>query len=255
MTRITQYYNNAFTLDNDLRFQAWLLIAQLPSLTSIMLRLPWLQDINPDIDWKNLTMQFSGPKASLAAAIPLHLQSILDCNTPNPNSSTSRATQSPSTLNGSQENEDDMPLPWPSLSKSQWLPPNISQNQYKDPAAATPLPTPVDPRDLDIKIIGTIPFACILQDGTPAFQLQIMPALPEGYLYAETILLEHKTEEQILYEVVLLEYHEFADIFSEGSAKELPPHCSYNHKIDLKEGTSHFHLAKSTTCPRSNSEP
>ncbi|KAG5351021.1 hypothetical protein C0989_008276 [Termitomyces sp. Mn162] len=187
-----------------------------------MLRLPWLQDINPDIDWKNLTMQFSGSKASLAAAIPLHLQSILDCNTPNPNSSTSRATQSPSTLNGSQENEDDMPLPWPSLSKSQWLPPNISQNQYKDPAAATPLPTPVDPRDLDIKIIGTIPFACILQDGTPAFQLQIMPALPEEYLYAETILLEHKTEEQILYEGVQKNFLHTAPTITKLISKKAP---------------------------------
>ncbi|KAG5714987.1 hypothetical protein E4T56_gene5393 [Termitomyces sp. T112] len=45
-------------------------------------------------------------------------------------------------------------------------------------------------------------------------------------------------EEQILSEVVPPEYHEFADVFSEGSAKELPPHHSYDHKINLKEGTS-----------------
>ncbi|KAG5730184.1 hypothetical protein E4T56_gene11680 [Termitomyces sp. T112] len=138
------------------------------------------------------------------------------------------------------------------------LPPNILWNQYKGPrypnqqhptplnnpattldsATAAPLPTPIDPGDLNIKIIGTIPFVHILQDGTPTFQLQIMPALPEEYLCAETTLLEHKIEEQILYEVVPPEYHKFADIFSEGSAKELPPHLSYNHKIDLKEGTS-----------------
>ncbi|KNZ71527.1 hypothetical protein J132_09044 [Termitomyces sp. J132] len=55
-TGITQYYDNIFTLDNNLQFQAWLLVTQLLPLTLIMLRLPWLQDVNPNIDWKNLTM-------------------------------------------------------------------------------------------------------------------------------------------------------------------------------------------------------
>ncbi|KAG5349347.1 hypothetical protein C0989_004462 [Termitomyces sp. Mn162] len=65
-----------------------------------------------------------------------------------------------------------------------------------------------------------------------------MPALPKEHLHTGTTVPESKTEEQILSEVVPPEYHEFADMFSEGSAKELPPHRSYNHKIDLKEGTS-----------------
>ncbi|KAG5722767.1 hypothetical protein E4T56_gene7962 [Termitomyces sp. T112] len=108
----------------------------------------------------------------------------------------------------------------------------------RDPTAAIPSPTPIDPEALDIKIIGTIPFAHILQDGTSAFQLQIMPALSEEYLHAKTTLLEQKTEEQILHEVVSPGYHEFADIFSEGSVKELLLHHSYNYKINLEEGTS-----------------
>ncbi|KAG5718723.1 hypothetical protein E4T56_gene2716 [Termitomyces sp. T112] len=40
-----------------------------------------------------------------------------------------------------------------------------------DPAAATPSPTFINPKALDIKIIGAIPFACNLQDSTPTFQL------------------------------------------------------------------------------------
>ncbi|KAG5341397.1 hypothetical protein C0989_010926 [Termitomyces sp. Mn162] len=161
-------------------------------------------------------MQFPGPKASLY----------------------SRATQSPSALDGNSESEENaLPPQSPSI-KSQWLPPNILQNQYKDSATTALSPTPIDSGGLNIKIIGAIPFACILQDSTPAFQLQIMPVLPEEHLCTETTLPEHKMEDQILYKVVPPEYHEFADMFSEGSAKELPLHCSYNHKINLKEGAS-----------------
>ncbi|KAG5718803.1 hypothetical protein E4T56_gene2697 [Termitomyces sp. T112] len=167
-TRITQYHDNTLTLDNDLQFQARLLVTQLPPLTLIVLGLPWLRDINPNINWKNLTMQFPGPEASLAAAIHLHFQSISDLDvTPNP--------------------------------------------------TVTPMvPNPVNSGNLDIKIIGTVPFD----------------------LCTGTTVPESKTEEQILSKVVSLEYHEFADEFAEGSAKELPPHRSYDHQIDLEEGTS-----------------
>ncbi|KAG5349986.1 hypothetical protein C0989_000849 [Termitomyces sp. Mn162] len=96
-TKITQYYNNALTLNNNLRFQVWLLVTQLPK-SLIVLGLPWLQNINPNINWKNLTMQFSGPKASLAAAIPLCIQSPSDPDIPDLDASTSKATQSSSIL-------------------------------------------------------------------------------------------------------------------------------------------------------------
>jgi len=33
------------------------------------------------------------------------------------------------------------------------------------------------------------------------------------------------------------EYHEFANVFSKTKAKVLSPHCSYDLKINLKEGT------------------
>ncbi|KAG5349346.1 hypothetical protein C0989_004461 [Termitomyces sp. Mn162] len=105
MTRITQYHNNTLTLDNDLQFQAQLLITQLPPPTPIVLRLLWLQDVNPNIDWKDLTMQFPSSEASLAAAIPLHLQSILDSDISHPGTSTSRATQSSSTADGNPDGE------------------------------------------------------------------------------------------------------------------------------------------------------
>ncbi|KAG5727749.1 hypothetical protein E4T56_gene20776 [Termitomyces sp. T112] len=116
--------------------------------------------------------------------------------------------------------------------------PPTDPNITPDPTITPTVPNPVDPRDLNIKIISTVPFTRLLREGTPTFQLQVMPALPEEYLCAGTTAPESKMEEQILSEVVPPEYHEFADMFSEGSAKELPPHRSYDHKIDLEEGTS-----------------
>jgi len=32
------------------------------------------------------------------------------------------------------------------------------------------------------------------------------------------------------------EYHKFADVFSKTKAETLPPHCSYDLKINLEEG-------------------
>ncbi|KAG5733974.1 hypothetical protein E4T56_gene7440 [Termitomyces sp. T112] len=233
MTGITQYHNNTLTLDNDLQFQAQLLITQLLLLTLIVLGLLWLQDINPDIDWKNLTIQFPGPEASLAAAIPLCLQPILDSDISDSGANTSRATQSPSTSNGDPEGEESATPP-----RQQCSTPPTNSATTPDSTAIALSSTSIDSGSLDIKIISAIPFTHLLQDGTPAFQLQVMPALPKEHLCGEIAALESKMEEQILSEVVPPEYHEFADVFSEGSAKELPPHCSYNHKIDLEEGTS-----------------
>ncbi|KAG5730217.1 hypothetical protein E4T56_gene11671 [Termitomyces sp. T112] len=110
-TRITQYHNNTLTLNNNLQFQARLLVTQLPLLTPIMLGLPWLQDVNPDIDGKNLTMQFPSPEVSLAAAIPLCRQSIPDSDVSHPGASTSGATQCPSTSDDNPDKEGDATPP------------------------------------------------------------------------------------------------------------------------------------------------
>jgi len=39
-------------------------------------------------------------------------------------------------------------------------------------------------------------------------------------------------------DIVPLEYHDYADVFSKAKASELPPHRDYDLKIDLEEGTS-----------------
>ncbi|KNZ77112.1 hypothetical protein J132_06906 [Termitomyces sp. J132] len=98
-----------------------------------------------------------------------------------------------------------------------------------DPTATPTGPNSVNSGNLDIKIIGAVPFTCLLREGTPTFQLQVTPALPEEHLCAGTTTPEKKTEEQILSKVVPPEYHKFADVFSKESAKELPLHRSYDH--------------------------
>ncbi|KAG6871421.1 hypothetical protein C0995_004821, partial [Termitomyces sp. Mi166 len=93
---------------------------------------------------------------------------------------------------------------------------------------------------LDIRIIRAAPFAQIIQEGAQAYQLHVSPSLPKEHLWANTNVptSETKLEEQLLHEVIPLKYHEYADMFSKGSTKELPPHCLYDHKINLEEGMS-----------------
>ncbi|KAG5348422.1 hypothetical protein C0989_010557, partial [Termitomyces sp. Mn162] len=129
-------------------------------------------------------------------------------------------TQDPLTPDDNPNRERSTTLSQSPSDKLQWLPHNIPRNRYKglrypnqrrpkpptDPnvtpdSTVTPtVPNPVNPGDLDIKIIGAVPFVCLLQEGTPTFQLQVTPALPKEYLRAGTTVPESKTEEQILSE-------------------------------------------------------
>jgi hypothetical protein len=45
---------------------------------------------------------------------------------------------------------------------------------------------------------------------------------------------EEETEEQILRRIVPKEYHDLINVFSKSTSDKLPPHRSYNHKIQLK---------------------
>jgi len=92
--------------------------------------------------------------------------------------------------------------------------------------------------NIDIKIIRAAPFARLIREGIDVYQLHISPVSPqETWCMEQTQNSEEKkTEQEILDKVVLPEYHDFANIFSEGEAKTLPPHWPYNHKINLEEG-------------------
>lgn len=51
------------------------------------------------------------------------------------------------------------------------------------------------------------------------------------------------TEDMKLEDQVPQSFHDYLDVFSKEEAKELPPHRSWDMKIELKEGASHEHKA------------
>jgi hypothetical protein len=64
--------------------------------------------------------------------------------------------------------------------------------------------------------------------GSVTFQLQLTP---------DGLFGKSATEVPADLSSVPEEFHEFADVFSKGKADALPPHRSYDLKIDLEEGT------------------
>ena len=64
--------------------------------------------------------------------------------------------------------------------------------------------------------------------GSVTFQLQLSPDGTLGQA-AQEVPLDFSS--------VPKDYHEFANVFSKGKADTLPPHCPYNLKIKLEEGT------------------
>lgn len=139
------------------------------------------------------------------------------------------STTPESTFGNSPQKTGNQHLPLPKTK----IPQQISSS-YEEPIS---YPDPNKP--IDIKIIGAAPFANLIRDGEEIYVLNITPASENKSLGAT---MEEggkkKSEEELLKEVVPEEYHDFADVFSEGFAKSLPPHRPYDHKIDLEEGTS-----------------
>ncbi|KAG6884119.1 hypothetical protein C0993_001307 [Termitomyces sp. T159_Od127] len=172
---ITKTHSSSIILDNGLWFLVNLLVTQLLKIISIILGLSWLCDVNLNIDWKDLTMEF--PRLS-AFRIAIHL-----CLRLTNDSSEVRAT---GTLTAPLDDFGNPPPPQHTLGTPLAFLPNILCNKYEGPnypihCSWTTLdtndvdqpPKLLDPDTLNNKIIGLAPFAHIIQDVTPAFQLHI----------------------------------------------------------------------------------
>ncbi|KAG6867169.1 hypothetical protein C0993_006052 [Termitomyces sp. T159_Od127] len=153
---ITKMHTSSITLNNSLQFPVHLLIMQLSEVTPIILGLPWLHNINPDIT---------------SASNPLTTPVRPELLAPQQHSQTTLANPLPLSKPWAH--------PWPfsptSLVisiKAPTIPP-IGSWTISDPDNVDQSSKPLDPDALNIKIIGLAPFARIIQDGTPAFQLHI----------------------------------------------------------------------------------
>ncbi|KAJ3560639.1 hypothetical protein NP233_g10703 [Leucocoprinus birnbaumii] len=107
-------------------------------------------------------------------------------------------------------------------------PPDPTTDLSADPSV-DPVIVPSD--HLHISLINASTFMCASRlPGSLAFTLDLnKTSMSAG---------SAKPSEPVNLSSVPSEYHDFADIFSKSKANELPPHCPYNLKINLKEGTS-----------------
>jgi len=101
---------------------------------------------------------------------------------------------------------------------------------------STPGPVPsVDtlvctPPHISLINAATFMHACKLE-GSTKYQLQLRPS-------DSAKACSSSTSTPLDLDIVPPEYRNYVDVFSKAKASELPPHCNYNLKIDLEEGTS-----------------
>jgi len=100
-----------------------------------------------------------------------------------------------------------------------------------DSGSAPSVDTPVcNPPHISLINAAAFMQACKLE-GSTKYQLQLHPS---DSVKARS----SSTSTPPVPDTVPLEYHDYADVFSKAKASELPPHCDYDLKIDLEEGTS-----------------
>ncbi|KAG6814861.1 hypothetical protein H0H93_011966, partial [Arthromyces matolae] len=89
---ISHEHSDTITLDNDLKFPVNFLLTRLHPSIPLVLGLPWLRKVNPEIDWKKMTMTFNGTSTIAASTIlplprkspPVLIEEIEDEDAPKP---------------------------------------------------------------------------------------------------------------------------------------------------------------------------
>jgi len=95
------------------------------------------------------------------------------------------------------------------------------------PSVNTPVCTPPH-----ISLINAAAFVRVCSlEGSTKYQLQLRPSDSAKACSSSASTLPDL-------DIVPPEYHNYADMFSKVKASELPPHCDYDLKINLEEGTS-----------------
>jgi len=124
-------------------------------------------------------------------------------------------------------------LPAPPSTPSLVLPGNpvSGLSGQSDSGSAPSVDTPVcDPPHISLVNAAAFVRACKLE-GSTKYQLQLRPS---DSVKAQS----SSTSAPPVPDTVPPEYCDYMDVFSKAKASELPPHCDYDLKIDLEEGTS-----------------
>ena len=207
---VTHELRTPLIFDNGVSRVVRFLVTQLHPSAPVVLGLPWLRDENPVIDWPSLTLSLAAPDT--------HKLEGTDSGTSSPKSYIPEYSQS--TPGSRAKNAESRTLP--------------------DSTSTAP-PTP------QIRLISARTFADAILTGEEAYHMYVAPASNLQGSRATPIPsnpIPTYSEEHLLHKHVPTHYHQYADVFSENVAKEIPPHRPYDHKIDLLDGTTppHSHI-------------
>jgi hypothetical protein len=176
-------------------------VTLLDSSCSMVLGHNWLKQHNPLIDWSSSQISFCSDNHRGLALLTSFDATGLMLHNPPPSNTPMDSVKSMAF--GSTPTPDPIPDPIPGLIP-RLTPPPISLINAAAYLLASKLP------------------------GSIAFQLQLAP---DGTFGRTAAVSEPDLSS------VPEDHHKFADVFNKGKADKLPPHHSYNLKIEIEDGT------------------
>src|SRR5579859_3679414 len=119
-------------------------------------------------------------------------------------------------------------------SKAHRASPSSSPRKPKPTPKSTPKSKPVITKAPAVSIVGPHAFALLCnQPGVQLFTMSFAPAKQE--LSNANAAPTSAAQDNPDLSAIPPEYHEFRDLFSNAKAKELPPHCPYDHTIEFMD--------------------
>ena len=215
----------------------------------VVLGMSWLRKWNPTINWADLTLRFPESLRAISMTVPSlndpvdHV--LLQLLDPEPRSTATRDSDASETLEAPSKPQE--PSDAHKTSKTDHVDhskpvsgEDDAAPSKKSPPSATSAPTDSAKKPPAISLISAAAFHLNLKRGETAYVFHCKPAQETEALRASIAEEDLPTATPIksLDELVPIEYRDFADVFSEEIAREMPPHRSYDHKIELEEGAT-----------------
>ncbi|EEB88864.1 hypothetical protein MPER_13114 [Moniliophthora perniciosa FA553] len=247
---ITHALDGTITFEDGTVHKEELLITKLHPEAKLVLGLPWLRKYNPDIDWSELKLSFRNGVKLCASIIknldfmqqPQQKVEIEEEEELRPDYGVPLGVGEPLLLHESEWEEYEWQRNKEKLGKQK----QEDESIWKDPR-------PPDQQDSPyISLIGAAPFMTLIQQGCEIYTLRIMPETEEKAnlqsICTKTMdIVDGKPrlgsnddvmtpEERADFEKhVPKAYHQFDKVFSDKEAQEMPPHRSYDMKIQTEE--------------------